>query len=467
MFEVNIQKIYEYIDRNLKSHISRVQEFLRKPSVASQDLGMRECADLFLSYLDGLGFEDLELVETDRHPVACGRYNTGSDTTLIIHGMYDTATVGNEQDWMTPPFDAQITEVDNLGRCIIAPGALRKAPNVTFVNALEAILKVDGNLPVSIVFNVEGEHGLMSPNYPQFYNKYKHKIKDASAVFWPMADQNLDGGIIVKLGNKGMMGFQLECSGKVWGKGPLEKPLHNADSGIVDNTTQRLMNALCTLTADDGNKIVVDDYFDDILPPNDDEIDMVNKILNNFNEENLKKDLNVNKFVYDLHGKDILFRYLFSPVFCIGNLHGGSPRPAPYPVSKVNVHIRLVPNQTVDGILQRIRNHLDRRGYTEIKIKPQYGVPWTRTKCNDPVAEATIASYEALGYDYELWPTGTRTPPTGVYNLPYMDGGLGYSQRGLNELMVVDDVGKIAGLAKCEKYFVSLLYKYGELTKMK
>ena len=45
---------------------SRVQEFLRQPSVASQDFGMRKYAELLLGYLEDLGFNDLELVKTDR-----------------------------------------------------------------------------------------------------------------------------------------------------------------------------------------------------------------------------------------------------------------------------------------------------------------------------------------------------------------------------------------------------------------
>lgn len=110
---------------------------------------------------------------------------------------------------------------------------------------------------MNLVFNVEGEHGLMSPNYPQFYQKYKHKIEDAAAVFWPMANQNSNGRVIVKMGDNGMMGFQLECSGKLWGRGPMEKTLHNADAGIVDNNTWRLMNAICSMTKKDGSEIAI------------------------------------------------------------------------------------------------------------------------------------------------------------------------------------------------------------------
>lgn len=463
MLNESTKKIYENIDKNIEKHIHRVQEFLRQPSVASQDYGMRDCANLFLSYLEKLGFNDLELVETDRHPVACGRYDAGASTTLVIHGMYDTAPVGDESKWTTPPFDASISMVDGLGKCIIAPGALRKSPNATIVNALESMLEVEGTLPVNVVFNVEGEHGLMSPNYPQFYQKYKDKIKDADAVYWPMLSQEQDGVISVKLGHKGMMGFQLVIDGKEWGRGPTEKPLHNADAGIVDHTTWRLMNALCTMTARDGKDIAIDGYMDDVRKPNTKDRELMNALVPEFNEEHLKQEWKINNFADDLTGAELLERHLFQPVFCIGNIHGGAPRPAAYPVSMVDVHIRLVPDQSVEGILQKVRNHLDKRGYTEVQIKPQYGVPWIKTEFDDPLAQASIQSYDEFNSSYELWPTGTKTPPTGVYHLPYMDGGLGYGRRGLNELMVVESTDEIAGVADCEKYFVSLLKNYANL----
>jgi acetylornithine deacetylase/succinyl-diaminopimelate desuccinylase-like protein len=462
MKKESINKIYDRIDQNIEKHIKRVQEFLRQPSVASQDYGMRECANLFLKYIEKLGFQDIELVETDRHPVACGRYDSGSDTTLIIHGMYDTAPIRDENKWISPPFDAKVKYIENIGDCIIAPGALRKSPNATFVNALEAILDVKGTLPVNIVFNVEGEHGLMSPNYPQFYEKYKNKIKNADAVYWPMLSQNLDGKISVLLGHKGMMGFQLICDAKKWGRGPLERPLHNADAGIVDNTTWRLMDALGTMTSRAGKDIIIDNYMDDVRKLSQKDLELMNNLVEKFDTNNLKEEWKIKTFADDLEGAELLKKHLFSPVFCIGNIHGGAPRPAPYPVSKVNVHIRLVPDQSVDGILQKVRNHLDSRGYEEIQILPQYGVPWIKTEFNDPLVSASVESYEEFNCLYEVVPNGTKTPPTGVYNLPYMDGGIGYGRRGINELMLKDSTDKVAGIADCEKYFVSFLYNYSK-----
>lgn len=462
MKKESINKIYDKIDQNIENHTKRVQEFLRQPSVASQDYGMRDCANLFLKYIEKLGFQDLELVETDRHPVACGRYDSGSDTTLVVHGMYDTAPTRNENEWSSPPFDASIKYIENLGNCIIGLGALRKSPNAIFVNALEAILNVEENLPVNIVFNIEGEHGLMSPNYPQFYQKYKNKIKDADAVFWPMLSQNQDGKISVLLGHKGMMGFQLICDAQTWGRGPLERPLHNADAGIVDNTTWRLMDALSTMTSRAGKDIIIDRYMEDIKQPNQKDLEFLNKLVKEFDTVKLKEEWKINNFADDLEGAELLQKHLFSPVFCIGNIHGGAPRPAPYPVSKVDVHIRLVPDQSVEGILQKIRNHLDLRGYNEIQIKPNYGVPWIKTRFEDPLVSASIKSYKEFNCSYEIWPNGTKTPPTGVYNLPYLDGGLGYGRRGINELMVKDTNNRIAGIAECEKYFVSLLYHYSK-----
>jgi acetylornithine deacetylase/succinyl-diaminopimelate desuccinylase-like protein len=457
--------MYANIDENVDSHIKRIQEFLRQPSVASQDMGMRDCAKLLLGYLEKLGFEDLELVETDRHPVVCGRYDAGSPTTLVVHGMYDTGAVANEKDWASPPFSAEIKEFDGLGRCIVAPGALRKSPNATFVNALESILAVEDTLPVNVVFNVEGEHSLMSPNYPQFYEKYKDKVRDADAVFWPMLTQERNGVAMVEYGHKGMMGFTLELTGKSWGRGPQEVALHSADAAIVDNTQWRLMSALVTMTARDGKEITIDGFKESVAPPTKEELDLTDERLSDFDEEAMKKEFKILNFADDLHGRDLLVKHLFDPVLCLGNVGGGSPRPAPYPVSKVEVHVRLVPNMTVKGVLHQVEDHLQKRGYSEIKVRPQYGVPWIRTKSDHPVARATIAAYDEFDCPIEVWPTGTKTPPTGVYPLPYMQGGLGYGKTGVNELTLVDGSGRLAGVAGAEKYFVSFLFNYARLSK--
>ena len=46
-----------------------------------------------------------------------------------------------------------------------------------------------------------------------------------------------------------------------------------------------------------------------------------------------------------------------------------------------------------------------------------------------------------------------------------MDGGLGYGRRGPHELIIVEAVGKIAGIYRCEKYFVHLLYRFSEISE--
>ncbi|PYT37365.1 MAG: hypothetical protein DMG45_26045, partial [Acidobacteria bacterium] len=63
-----VRKIHTYIAEHKAQHIVRVQEYLRQPSVSSWGLGIKECAELLMSYLKRLGCKEVELVKTDGHP---------------------------------------------------------------------------------------------------------------------------------------------------------------------------------------------------------------------------------------------------------------------------------------------------------------------------------------------------------------------------------------------------------------
>ena len=54
---------------------------------------------------------------------------------------------------------------------------------------------------------------------------------------------------------------------------------------------------------------------------------------------------------------------------------------------------------------------------------------------------------------------GNEDSTHGLYGLPYMDEGLVYGRRGLNELIVVEAVGEITGISRCEVYFFQLCSK--------
>jgi len=98
---LNINKINKYIDAHLNQHISKVQEFLRQPSVLAENYGIRECAELLKSYFVNLGCKDTRLVETGGSPVVYAEYYAGAEKTLLVYLMYDTQPF-EEEKWTSP-----------------------------------------------------------------------------------------------------------------------------------------------------------------------------------------------------------------------------------------------------------------------------------------------------------------------------------------------------------------------------
>ncbi|MFQ5926478.1 MAG: hypothetical protein ACE5MH_03495, partial [Terriglobia bacterium] len=81
--------IHQHIDANQAAHITKIQEYLRQPSISAQNIGIRECAELTRQYLAALGCQETEIVPTSGHPGVWGTYDAGARKTLVIYWMYD------------------------------------------------------------------------------------------------------------------------------------------------------------------------------------------------------------------------------------------------------------------------------------------------------------------------------------------------------------------------------------------
>src|ERR1035437_497238 len=120
--DANIERVHQHIDASFPRHLDRVREFLRQPSISSEDCGMRETAQIVVELIQEAGGEAY-LVEGQRHPMVYGEINRGKPRTLLIYGMYDVQPVKG-QPWRVPPFDAVCEVVPGIGDAVVARGAL-------------------------------------------------------------------------------------------------------------------------------------------------------------------------------------------------------------------------------------------------------------------------------------------------------------------------------------------------------
>jgi len=463
------KKVFKYIEDHFDEHICRLQKLVRQPSISAENRGVRECAELVRRYLTDLGCRDARLVETSGNPVVYGFYDAGVNKTVIVYFMYDTQPV-DEPGWAVPPLEGRVVDMKPFGKCLVARGAINtKGELGAFLNACESIVASGEKIPLNLVFVAEGEEELGSRHLPEFINKYLDKLKEADAVFFPTADQDQKGKVQMSLGVKGIVYFELELDGKSLGYGPTEFDIHGSNKAWVDSPTLRMIQALGTLTTKDGNRVLVEGFYDNVVPPSEEDLGLLKELEKTFDEDTIKDEMRVERFMDDVHGKEALLKYLYSPTLNIDGIWSGYIGPGtktvlPYRIT-AKVDVRLVPNMTVEEAIPKIRRHLDKHGFKEIKIvELEEGYNWAKTSVRGPAAQAIVKTYRDFGYEPEVWPHMAGSAPFCMFNrkplnLPFVMGGLGHGARAHapNEYIVIGEGGPTGGLITLEKSYVAIL----------
>jgi acetylornithine deacetylase/succinyl-diaminopimelate desuccinylase-like protein len=479
---MNLEKVYDHIDASYEHHVERIREFIRQPTISNTGVGMEKGATLLLSYFEHLGCKKTEIAQTPGWPVVYGYYDAGAKRTLLIYMMYDCMPA-DEPGWTVKPFDAalihdyQVGDYPPFKTAMVARGTINtKGPLMAFLNACESIREANGELPVNLLLVAEGEEEQASRHLPLFLSEHKKELNEAEAMFFPSANQSLDGNITITPGTKGIRYWELECSGASWGRGPKEFDIHGSMKVIVDSPVWRMIHALETMTTEDGNRCLIDGWYDNVEPPNEEEREIIAKLAEEYDWGPKKASNSVDRFILDekTQSRELLTKYFCEPSgINIDGIYGGytgegSKTLLPHKVT-VKMDVRLVPNQRSSEILPKVRAHLDRHGYSDIRIRDITGGEWARTSIKSSLWSSISETYESFGLKpridvrnigYAPFSLFTNTP----LNLP---GGFGYGMLGHgtrahapNEYFVMEGNSVVKGLRECEKSAAGILCRY-------
>lgn len=442
-------------------------------------LGIRDTAVLLHDAFQAIGCQTVDIVETAGNPVVYGYLDAAAARTLIIYLMYDTEAVLPDEDWMAPPLEGRLIALPPFGRCIVGRGAINtKGPLQAFLNAVSAVLAVEGRLPVNLKLIAEGEEELGSAHLGDFIRENAARLQ-ADALFFPMPAEHANGRTHISLGSKRGVIFELECSGALWGRGPRLHDIHSGNRALVDDPTARLIEAIATMATDNGNRVLIEGFYDDVLPPDAEQEALLDKLAAQWDEEGYKARIGVRRFVDGLTGRQALRRLMFEPVLGIRGFYAGDARPGDVTVSMAVVphravakmHVGLVPNQNKEDIARKIRAHLDHHGYRDIKMTLRPGTTsepgsWGRVRVDDSIVAALLRTYARFGVEPEIWPRSPGGWPGHLFQkylgVPFISGGVGHGGRAHspNEYLVVDGGGVVHGLADMELSFAVLLHEF-------
>lgn len=467
--------IYTHIDEHQTDHFSNLQRWVKQRSISAQNDGITEMAELLRDDLAAIGFTETQLVPTTGHPGVWGFYDAGAEMTLMVYMMYDVQPV-NPEDWESPPFEGNLVDRE-YGQVMIGRGATnQKGPERALLNAINSIIKVKGTLPVNLMILAEGEEELGSPHYPELVDAFEARLQTADGVLFPFNSQDLDGDLNLLLGVKGIIYWELECTGGDWG-GPSKSEIHGSFKAVVDSPAQRLIAAIASMTSDDGNTIEIDGYYDDVRPPTVEESKLINAMAKDWTGDSWKQGFGLSQFIHGLEGEDALMRYLYDVTLNVDGIWSGYTGEGVKTIlphtATAKMDSRLPMGVDPERQLRLIRKHLDKHGFADIKIRKLSAYPAAQTSIDAPLVQAAMGVFNKWATVESVMPRIGGSAPfyqfTERLGLPMVFSGLGSGSgaHGPNEYMVIypAEDSKVAGLADIEKSYVDLLFALSESSK--
>src|SRR4030042_6769167 len=168
----DMKQVDVYLRDNLDKSISELSRYCKQPSVAAQNWGLAECAELAADMLKARGFK-VEIMSTGGAPVVYGERQGRSNKTLLFYNHYDVQPPEPLELWDSPPFEPTLRDGKQFARGVSDD----KGHLVSRLFAIDSLLDNDGELPCNVKFVVEGEEEISSVHLKEFVLSHLDKLK--------------------------------------------------------------------------------------------------------------------------------------------------------------------------------------------------------------------------------------------------------------------------------------------------
>lgn len=384
----------------MTAELERLFEHLRFPSISTDSThaaDVRANAEWLVGQFEGIGLTT-ELHETPGHPVVIARNEHKQGLkTVLIYGHYDVQPVDPVELWDSPPFEPEIRDGKIWGR----GGADNKGQHFVHLLGAEKTIREEGELPVNVIFLIEGEEEIGSPNLVPFLEKHK---ADLACDIIAVSDTGMVAEGVPTLGY-GLRG--ITCV-EVKVKGP-EGDLHSGVyGGSVANPATAAARMVAGLHQDDG-KVAVEGFYDDVIPLEDWEREAWAKVPGASDADFLKTTKAPASFGEP--GYTTAERLWGRPTVEVNGIGGGYQGEGSKTVlpaeAMFKLSCRLVPGQDPAKVQDQVIAHLEKNAPTGITIEIEKGHSG-KAYHNDPHSVFSKAARRALATGFGKEPVLIR-----------------------------------------------------------
>ena len=332
------------------AHLDDLFSFIRFPSVSTEPRhagDVAKCADWLVAKLRAIGLT-AELHATGGHPIIVARNeHKPGRRTVMIYGHYDVQPVEPLAEWTSLPFEPVVRD-----GIIYARGSTdNKGQILAHVIGVGETLREKGELPVNLIFLIEGEEEVGSQHLAEFLSANRAALRcDLIAVS--------DTGMIAPrtptftYGLRGIAAMEVRVHG----------PSTDLHSGIYGGTVANPATAIARLVAtlhDAHGRVAVAGFYDDVAPLQQWERDAWARLP--FGERELLYVTGAAQ-PFGEEGFTSLERAWARPTAEVNGIGGGFQGTGSKTVipreAFVKLTFRLVPGQRPADILAKVRAHL-------------------------------------------------------------------------------------------------------------
>lgn len=382
-----------YLANHQAERLADLCEFLAIPSIsalADHRPHMHSAACWLAERLQRAGLKNAQVIQTKGHPLVYAEWLGKSGApTILIYGHYDVQPVDPLSMWISPPFELHQRQGKMYARGISDD----KGQILLHIQALEALLRNNGSLPVNVKVLFEGEEEVGSVNLMSYVAQHSKDLAADAIVISDTAMQECNVPTIC-CGLRGTVGLELTVHGP-------NSDLHSGlYGGIIANPIHVLAELLAGLRVEQG-RIAVPGFYDDVV-----ELTSVQRarLAQSLSDEGWQKQIGVSQLAGELE-YTAQERLSIRPTLEVNGVWGGYQGDGSKTVIPATAHAkitcRLVPNQSPERIAHLVSADLKRRCHpgarVDVKLDKQSSSPWTCEPDHPVLRSAAQALERAFG----------------------------------------------------------------------
>ncbi|MGT2935072.1 M20/M25/M40 family metallo-hydrolase [Streptococcus castoreus] len=418
------QKISEIWSSPLtQTYLDVLGQLIAHKSIFAQQVGLKETAQFLEQVFKEAGAQVL-VDQSYAAPFILAEFKSSrpKGKTVIFYQHYDTVPADDDQKWTSDPFT--LTEREGY---LYARGVDDdKGHIIARLTAVMGYLNRHKELPLNIIFMMEGAEESASVDLEAYLRKYATHLQGADLLIWEQGIRNEQGQLELTGGNKGILTFDMTVESA-------SLDIHSKYGGVINSASWYLLEAITSLRDAQG-RILVPGIYEQVQEPTERELALIETYAID-QMDALKKLYGLELPMLQSDQYDFLRTYYYQPsvgIQGVGSGYQGKGVKTIIPSQAfAKMEVRLVPGLDPERVFKQIQAYLLDKGFDKVNLTYTLGEKGYRSDLSaDAIYNLIAVAKSFYPQGISLLPTSAGTGPMHtvfeIVQVPMVAFGLGH-----------------------------------------